>query len=529
MKIGFVSFVFVCVAAMAGFLACGGRSGPASYGEPVELTFMLGNGDGKYWLDIGSLELTADDFTTYNPAAVYAVAKAYKAIYPNVKINLYTTAGDVEDMDQERENFRMDHGVYPDMYVSSDLSGDAQKGLIADLSVFKDDPMYKNFHPSLMAMGNLYGRQFGIPVYALPWAVYVNKSLAESLNIDVPDPDWTIDEFNRFVSRSKANEFYGTMGEWTDIKLIGSGTRDLEYMLRNRNPGEPFVNINSEPIRNLLRFADQWTAHSVWPNYELGLVSQGVMDEFWYWGYVMFVNGKLLTHTGDPWMLGFAAHPDTSQWSSVKAADWDIYPRPSTSYVGNHMGVVFQPLVIRNYAMDDGDPALSAEERSKLTVAWDFAKFWSGDTRSWEARSKQRYRDGDNYRYTVDDSLPRVTGPEFNRQMEIWFMPDEHRRFMDKSKMPGFHYVLQLWEDGQFWDVTGGSYPSQYDFEGSRRSILYEWENMTKEEVAGASRTDSNWLDQVYARLPQWNTAINQRWESEILRLEEALNRYYPK
>ena len=49
---------------------------------------------------------------------------------------------------------------------------------------------------------NYYGFQAGIPSYTIPWGVWVNKSLAEDNNISVPDPDWTIDEFTRFVTKA---------------------------------------------------------------------------------------------------------------------------------------------------------------------------------------------------------------------------------------------------------------------------------------------------------------------------------------
>jgi hypothetical protein len=122
-----------------------------------------------------------------------------------------------------------------------------------------------------------------------------------------------------------------------------------------------------------------------------------------------------------------------------------------------------------------------------------------------------------------------VTGPEFDRQMEIWYIPDAHQRFRDKNKMPGWQYVLELWEKGQFWDISDKCYPWRFDFEGTRREIVYEWENAWDPEIVGAMSTDPNWLDQVYSRLPQWNTVFNQRWENEMRILETALTRYYPR
>jgi hypothetical protein len=197
--------------------------------------------------------------------------------------------------------------------------------------------------------------------------------------------------------------------------------------------------------------------------------------------------------------------------------------------MANTVGIVLDPFVIRNYAMDDGNPTLSDREFDKLQIAWEFLKFWCGDSRALEARARQLYRDDETFKYSLNDSLPIVTGPEFSRQMEIWYTIDIHKRFADKNKMPGFHYVLELWERGQFWDVCDKTYPWYYDFEGSSRAIPYEWENAWNREVTGSERYESNWLDHIYARLPDWNTAINRRWETEYQKVQSALNRYYPK
>jgi len=502
----------------------------------AEITLLMRVGDSKYYLDIGGQKLTPDDLTAPNVATAYATAKAFKELYPNVKINLFakSSKGDSDEnspWEQQRENFRMEFGVYPDIWVSNDMIGDILKGLVSDLSVFQDDPVYQSFNPWVMSLMNVEGRQFGLPNFLIPWGVFVNRSLADANNIDVPDPDWTIDEFTHFVNHSRPNEFYGIMGDYElDINLVNTGTRDFTYQLLNRKSGEPFVYINSEANRAVLRYLSQWTANAVWPNHDQKKVTDEFLEANWWWGYKLFFEGKLLTHAGDPWMMGDAANPNPEYWGHVKVADWDVYPRPSTDYAGNNVGIVLDPFVIRNYSMDDGSPELSADEEKKLKIAWEFIKFWVGDTRAWEARAKQQYRDGDTYRSCMSDCFPIVTGPEFARQMEIWYSVDFHQRFKDKNKMPGFHYVLELWERGQFWDISvnsANSIPWYYDFEGTRRQIAHEWHNAWNAEISGASRHAPNWLDQVYARLPQWNALMNQRWEAEADKLHNTIERYW--
>jgi ABC-type glycerol-3-phosphate transport system substrate-binding protein len=279
--------LLVCIIVFAGLSACKKKSKAPSSDVSAEITLMMWSGDSVYWQDIGSMNLTPDDLTAQNVAACYATAKEFKKLYPNVKINIFAKTGGNDDdgpWEQHRENFRMQYGHYPDIYAADDLIGDIQRGLIADLSIFADDPMYKSFNPQVMAMMNVDGRQFAIPQYLLPWGIYVNKSLAEANNIDVPDPDWTIAEYTRYINHSRPNEFYGSMGDYAvDSLVINTGTHDFTYQMNNRKPGEHFVNINSQAVRELLRYFAQWRTHSVWANNDLGLVSGEFMDSNWWW------------------------------------------------------------------------------------------------------------------------------------------------------------------------------------------------------------------------------------------------------
>ena len=46
--------------------------------------------------------------------------------------------------------------------------------------------------------------------------VYVNKTLANDHNIDIPDPDWTIEEYTDFVLQGNKETFWGAM----DTRLV---------------------------------------------------------------------------------------------------------------------------------------------------------------------------------------------------------------------------------------------------------------------------------------------------------------------
>lgn len=494
-----------------------------------EVSIMLWSGDNSYIEDIGHKELAPEDMHGQNIAATYATAKAFNQIYPNIKINVYAKAGGPHDNNvtwqQELENFKAEHGKYPDVYASTDLIGDMSKGLISDLSRFKDDPLYKSFNPALMDIMNFHGFQGAVPQYLIPWGVFVNKSLAEDNNLDVPDPEWTIDEFTDFIGQADMKNFYGSMD--VPMNFINTGTKTIRYQMKNHKGDEDFVKLDSDEVKDLINYIPKWADYSIWPQRDLDKVPTEVMDQNGWWSYNFFINNKILTLESDPWMMGDAAHPDESHWGRVKAADWDIYPRPSTKYQPNTVGIVTDPLVVYNYAMDDGNPELSEEELAKMKIAYTFASFWVGDTRALQARAEQMWLDQGVLKTSLNDSLPLVKGEEFKKQMDIWYSVDTHKRFADKEKMPGFQKIVELWEKGQYWDVSDKTFPYFHDFEGQNRANLYEWENYWNPEITGAKRTDPNYVDVLKSKLPDWNEVSNKRFKESVSKLEEGLKKYY--
>jgi ABC-type glycerol-3-phosphate transport system substrate-binding protein len=499
-----------------------------------DITVMLWSGNGEYMQDVGNKTYTDAEVGGQNQATIYAVAKAFNQKYPNVKINVFAKQGGPDNWSQERENFKDTYGKYPDIWASTDLPGDVTKGLVADLSVFSNDPLYKSFNPAIMKMMNYYGVQAGLPQYLLPWGVYINKALAEQNNIDVPDPDWDLDDYTDFVLSADNVNFWGAMD--TPFSFIFTGTTTLAAQLANYSGTGNYINVNSNEVRALLSYVPQWSESAIWPQRDLGLVPDEVMNANWWWGFKFFMENKILTLDGDPWMMGDGANPTLDHWGRIKSEDWDIYPRPATPYQGNTVGVVLDPLAILNYGMEDGNPAYTEAESLKLKIAYTFASFWIGDTAAWEARAAQNFMDGDSPKSAMNDSFPLVTGAKFDEQMAVWYSIPIHARFGDKAKMPGFQEILKLWEAGQVHDVSDKAYLWNYDNAGTMSPILYEWQNAWNPAVVTGDpaatsprRTDAGWLDAVLAKLPAWNTSFNQRYVLAAADLKEGLIEFYGK
>jgi len=500
------------------------------YDTEGEITVFMWSGSGVFLRDVGRVYIPAEEIFGQNDAAVAATARAFNQIFPNIQINVYSRADGPNSNDipwaQYRANFEMEFGHFPDIFAVYDLIGDINAGLVADLTIFENDPMFQSFNPDIMSMMNVGGRQFALPQYMIPWGVFVNRSLAEAQNIDVPTPQWTIEQYMRFITNSSPNEWYGAMASpWS---FVDSGTRDFLYLLANRGPNDPFVRLNTEAMRNLVAMMPAAIPHTVWPQNGLGNIAGEFMDENWWWGFRFFQTGRLLAHEGDPWMMGDLAHPDGSDhWGGAFMADWDIFPRPATNYMGNHVGMVLDPFAIRNYAMDDGNPELSPEEYQRLLIAWTFLSFMIGDTRAWEARANQMFNDGDSMGFASNDSFPLVTGQAFYDQMEFWYMSGR-QRFADANLMPGFQYVLQLWEEGAVVAISDKTHPWHHEFEGTTRTIAFEWLHKYNPDVTGASDSEPHWVDMLFSRLPEWDVEINQRFADAWEEVHASIARFYP-
>uniref|UniRef100_UPI004055ED37 hypothetical protein n=1 Tax=Acetatifactor sp. TaxID=1872090 RepID=UPI004055ED37 len=490
-----------------------------------EISIMVWSGDGQYHEDIGRKDWAPEDITAQNVASVYAMAKKFNETYPNVKINLYAKSGDQNGNDtswaQEMENFKAQHGKYPDIWASDNLIWDVEKGLVADLSVFADDPVYQSFNPTIMEMMNYYGMQAGLPQFIQPWGVFVNTELAEQNNIDVPDPDWTIDDYTDFISQGNKETFWGSM----DIPLswINTGTQDINYSLANHANGDAtYVNLDSDAVKSMLDLVPTWADNTIWCQNDVGGVPQEVMDDGWWWSYHFFVRQYCLVNDGDPWMMGDAANPEITD--ATCNFEFDIYPRPATDYCDNTVGIVLDPMAIHNYAMDDGDPTLSAEEEQQLKLAYTFGTYWCASTEAMQARADQQWNSGGALKTALNDSLPLVTGEEFDKQMEIWYSVPIHASYAEKE---GWNAVLDIWENGQMWDVSDKAYPLTILEEGVEKACMYEWTYYYQDDNMTAKRAADGWLDEIKSKLPEWNTKANERFALAEQQLRTALTDFY--
>lgn len=486
---------------------------------------MLWSGSGEYWADLGHQDLTVEELTAQNDAASYYVAKAFNELYPNVVINVRAHAGGTENWQQKLIDYKNDHGVHPSVWASTDLAGDVSKGIVADLSQFDNDPVYRSMNPSILNMMNYQGFQAGLPQYILPWGIYVNKELAYYKNLDVPAPDWTIDEYTDFIGNHEEDVYYGSMD--TPIRLLETGSNYIAKGLFEYSGSGDFVDLNNDEVRSLIPYLVEWNEHAMWGN----TPSQEFFDaNSGGWGYGWFKNGALLTLEGDPWMMGDCATTDPEWWGHCTSTDWDIYPRPSTDFVDNTVGIVLDPMAVYNFCLNDDNLGCTEQELLDIKISYTFASFWIASNESWTARAQGEFYDvgSAGNSSALNDSFPVTKGDLFTQQMQLWYTPAKHQRFSNPEDMPGFHEVIRIYEEGQFWDISDKSFPYFHDSDGTRRENLYEWKNYYNPDInGGVEKTDPAFVDTILNNLFQWNVDSNLRFAQSYADLKNGLITYY--
>lgn len=502
-----------------------------------EISIMMWAGDGKYHEDIGHQNYTEADLTASNVAGVYAVAKKFNEIYPNIKINVWTKAGDqnqpgTPSWDQEIENFKADYGKYPDIWASDTVVDDIKKGLVADLSVYADDPTYQSYNATLMKNLNYYGFQAGLPSYSIPWGIWVNKSLAADNNIDVPDPDWDIDEFTDFVTAADGETFWGLKTASTDpaghkpgfgpLDIINMGTTTINQQIST----EGTIGLNNDEVKSLLKYASKWAEISIDSVAGAGNISADIVRESGGYSWYYFCNNRTLVNTVDPWFITAGADDSASDSDAyINARDYDVYPFPSTDYQDNTIKIQMDPICLHNYGADDGNNEWSEEEQQKLDITYTFAAYWTASTEAKQAIYDQKWTDGNQVKASAaGDSFPVVTGEAYDEQMEIWNQHPAHQKYADKE---GFQKVVELFKEGSSWDYVTKCWTSYVTENGEQKLTLFEWVNCGGEEVAGAWMGEANWADSVKAKLADWEETCNGRITTAQDQLKDALKKYY--
>lgn len=493
-----------------------------------EISLLTWAGDGIPYSDIGHQNFTAEDLTNVKVASIYATAKAFNEIYPNVKINYYGKLAGPDDggvsWDQELANYKEKTTEYPSVFAISDTVQLLKQGVLADLSVYSDDETYQSINPDLLSQGNYYGMQATLPGYFIPHGIFVNPSIIEDEFLDEVSPDWTFDEFSDLVQNGTGfDDGYSGLSA-----LPSSWAKQMFIYDALFDNGE--VDLDNDTVKDF--FSE---GMKEWDDYQFYGHDDGEANTYFtdhgLWAPVAFSDGVVTVFPEEPWLISdFTLASGTMRGPE----GFDLYPFPDYNGSGNTISTVTDPLGVYNYCNDDGDPECTEEEQLKLDIAYEFASFMIADTRAWQARADQEYGriNSDNVVTVVtgaaDGSLPVTTGDLFDEQLAIWYTIGNNSYF---EELEGFNAVVDIIKAGGVKAISDKVYPWFYTDETTEtRNMIFDefWYFYEIGEGDDAITLDQpEWQDTFDSKLSTWTDTFNERLDLAWGEVQDSLVSYY--
>lgn len=150
-------------------------------------------------------------------------------------------------------------GDTPDVYIilEEDFNLLSSLGALENLNsyIFKDNTFNKdNYYKSVLEAGTYNGNQYALPYECDPTLMFVNKTLLQKEGIEIPDNDWTLNDFYEIcqkVTRDSNNDGlidqYGCYNyDWLD-SIYGHGTK-----IFNETGSE--CNLNQNSVKESISF-----------------------------------------------------------------------------------------------------------------------------------------------------------------------------------------------------------------------------------------------------------------------------------
>lgn len=145
-------------------------------------------------------------------------------------------------------------GKEPDVFMvlDDDFNTLSSIGALANIDTYINHDVTfssKDYYSSVLKAGTYSKHQYALPYECDPTLMFVNKTLLEECHIDMPDNDWTLDDFYTICKKVSeySNNYYGCYDyKWLD-SIYGYGTQVF-----NETGTKCF--LEQSAVRNALEF-----------------------------------------------------------------------------------------------------------------------------------------------------------------------------------------------------------------------------------------------------------------------------------
>lgn len=157
--------------------------------------------DGQTTAELPTTSVTTANITlSYadwgDPNINQALADAFMEKYPNITVRLRTDITGTGGAFTESLLNAQAAGVLPDVFVIDNVPTGYSNGMLYDVTDFWDnDPETDKVYPNIKDTAVYNDRRYALPSFQFVKGVFMNLTLFKEYNIEVPEKDWTYDEF----------------------------------------------------------------------------------------------------------------------------------------------------------------------------------------------------------------------------------------------------------------------------------------------------------------------------------------------
>lgn len=206
-----ISLLLAFVMVLVTLTGCGGSGKDKTNGNSNDADSVKVNTEIKGTVTVG--------INSYRNSDVEAICEAFKKQYPNVEVKPIVFESTTDDATEWLTSMKMANKTIPDIIFddAGPLPTYIQNGWVYPLTSFLEgdkeyDNVPENIKENFTYNNNLYA--LGQTLHSN--ALVVNEDLVEEMNVDLPEYDWTWDEFTEFIKACTNSTYSGV----EDLSLV---------------------------------------------------------------------------------------------------------------------------------------------------------------------------------------------------------------------------------------------------------------------------------------------------------------------
>ncbi len=403
--------------------------------------------------------------------------KSFNEMYPNIEVELDEFVGDL----YEFLSTRASAGTLPDVVLGWDnLAPFVQQNWIYPLDEFLQADEETQYIHQISLKGFEYcGKTYAVPAWLQFSCMVMNLDLLDTLNLDRPDYNWTIDEFVELVKKATNNTYSGmnhtdSLDQYLMMQLEDTGHQwgyhpETETFQLSGGAFEQAVAIVNDLEKQPQLVADNMR-NSENSNDDYSKKFGANVDAL--------SSGKILVANQSTW--------DDSWLSTQLTFNWDYYPIPAKTKESS------KQIVHSDYGM-----MLSTAQDPK--AAWEFLKFLTfgkdGLITRMNLQSRLNEDSLNNNRFTIPASTHPEVSELFNGYKNV---PDGIKymyNHMEQSVKGDYSKILP-----DYWAVVNDNiYQAKQTIKSGNDSaaVARETEEKINREFAAAYKTFTDAVEEV--------------------------------